>query len=158
MKGIPNTKYISFNKSNNSFVILKRINGKVIHFGYYLTLEEAIKYRDYFIKNEWDMNKRLLFSKKRPTGYIDNLPNGKYIIRKTINGERLSWGIFNTFEEAENERELLRQCNWDYDAICESIDETENGIIPISNIRFGSTFQKRKQRNDVFLAKTTGLI
>ena len=72
------------------------------------------------------MDLRLKFSKKRPTGYIDQLPYGKFIIRKTINGKRLTWGVFNTFEEAEHERELLRQCNWDYDAL-ESIDDSIEG-------------------------------
>ena len=158
MKGIANTEHISFNKANNSFVIHKRVNGKVIHFGYYDTIEESIERRDYFRKHGWDIDLRLKFSKKRPTGYIDQLPYGKFIIRKTINGKRLTWGIFDTFEEAEHERELLRQCNWDYDALCESLDETENGVIPITNIRFGSTFQKRNQRNDLFLAKGTGMI
>ena len=133
MKDVPNSQYISFNRSNNNWVIQKRINGKLIHFGYYLTLKEARKYRDYFIKNDWDTTFRLKFSKKRKEGYIEQLPNGKWIIRKTIKGERLTWGIFTDYESAEEELNKLRMCDWDYSALCESLDERINGMKIINN-------------------------
>lgn len=118
------------------------------------TYEEAEKRLKEIRLKGWEKvildNERLI---ETTTSNIIQLSNGKFEIIHNIKGKKHTFGVFNTYEEAESEVKLLRKCNWDYDALCESIDETENGVIPITNIRFGSTFQKRKQRNDYYLAK-----
>ena len=45
--------------------------------------------------------------------------NGKYLLNKTIDGKIESFGVFNTLEEAQKEREWCIKCNWDWDIIVE---------------------------------------
>lgn len=141
------------------WTIYKTINYKEYYFGSFNTYEEAEKRLKEIRLKGWEKvildNERLI---ETTTSNIIQLSNGKFEIIHNIKGKRHTFGVFNTYEEAESEVKLLRKCNWDYDALCESIDETENGVIPITNIRFGSTFQKRNQRNYLFLAKGTGMI
>lgn len=116
MKGIPNTEYISFRKSNGYYFIQKRINGKHVLFGHYKFLEEAIKWRDYFKQRNWNVDDRLTRSRGK---FIEEYSKGKYIIRKTINGKRLTYGVFTDLEKAKKEVELLKKSNWDLETLCD---------------------------------------
>lgn len=116
MKDIPNTKYISLRKSTGSYFIQKRINGKHVLFGNYNSLDEAIKWRDYFLNRSWNVDERLSGSKGK---FIEEYAKGKYIIRKTINGKRLTFGTFTDLKKAEKEVELLKKCNWDLEILCD---------------------------------------
>ena len=52
-------------------------------------------------------------------------------------------------DDAVDEVKLLRKCNWDYDIICESIDESDNGIIFVDNDKkMRSPFEKKLKRMD----------
>lgn len=150
MIGIPGTKHIS--KHKFGFQIERKINGKYYYFGIGSTLIIALMKKDWVVANNW--------KKRYPANYtyIFKRENGKFQIVKRLNGRTENFGIFKTLEEAKSEVELLKQCNWDLDALCESFDETENGVIPVPNIRLGSTFQKSKQRNDFFVGKNGGII
>lgn len=175
-------KYIQYREKLKVYEIIKRINNKNEYFGRYHTLEDAKKWRDYFIEHDWNLNLRLIgtlnkniyfkqgkyrifknlngkdyyfgsfntFEEaeqrvseirlkgwenvilnnerliKTTTSNIVQLKNGKYEIIKNINGIKHTFGVFNTYEEAEDEVKLLRKCNWCLDALCESIDETIN--------------------------------
>ena len=181
MRVVPGTKYIQYVKG--AYNILKRIDGELIYFGRYDSLDEAIKWRDFFMENDWNTDLRLIGTKCKNIYYeksryiivkeikgkkyyfgsfktyeeaetrlkqirlegfeniiqnntrlietttrnIIRLRNGKYEIRKVINGVLETFGVFNTYEEAEAEVKLLRQCGWDYDILCECIDETIDG-------------------------------
>ena len=201
-------KYISYRKNLNVWEIIKNINGKNEYFGRYHTLKEAIKWRDYFIKNNWNLDLRLIGTPNKNIYYklgkyriikkidgvdytfgsfntlteaekrieeiklkgwenvirdnerliettvknIIKLPNGKYEIIKNINGVKHTFGVYNTYEKAEEEVKLLRKCNWDYEALCESIDESQNGIIFISDDKkLKTSFEKQPKRNDGWL-------
>lgn len=205
MREVPGTEYITHRKNLDVYEVTKRINGKLEYFGRYHTLDDAIKWRDYFIKNNWDLNLRLIgtvnkniyfklgkyriikridgkeyyfgsfntleeaetrlreirfkgwhnviFNNERlietTTSNIVQLPNGKFEIIKYRKGKMDTFGVFRTFEEAQSEVKLLRKCDWDYDAICESIDETINGKI-INESKFSTSFEKHESRNDYY--------
>lgn len=212
MRGVPDSKHIGYRKHLDVYEIVKNVNGKNEYFGRYHTLEEARKWRDYFIEHDWDVNLRLLgtpnkniykknskfiiIKKFKGKDYhfgsfntleeaekrvkeirlygwektiIDNkrllettvsniiqLPNGKFEIIHNIKGKRHTFGVFNTYEEAEYEVKLLRQCNWDYDALCESIDETIDGK-KVNESKFDTFFEKQKSRNDSYMVAKGGL-
>ena len=127
MRDIPGTKHIS--KHKWGFQIERKINGKYCYFGLGSTLIIALMKKDWVVANNW--------KKRYPTNYtyISKRKNGKFQIVKRMNGKTENFGMFNTYEEAENEVKLLKQCNWDYDALCESFDETINGVIVFNNRR-----------------------
>ena len=108
--------------------IIKHINGKDYMFGSFNTLEEAEKRLHEIRLKGWmnviNDNERLL---ETTVSNIIQIPNGKFEIVKNIDGVKYTFGVFNTLEEAEVEVKLLRKSNWDYDALCESHDETNNG-------------------------------
>ena len=49
-------RYISYSKNHDVFQINKTIHGKVMYFGYYHTLEEAIHERDFYESIDWNMD------------------------------------------------------------------------------------------------------
>ena len=51
---ITNEKYIY--KDHNGFSIRKAINGRIIHFGYFENIKDAIAERDLLIKGDWDFD------------------------------------------------------------------------------------------------------
>ena len=98
-------KYIT--KVNNKFKVQRAINGEVISFGYYDTLEEATKARDKFESENW----KNIPEQKRKSKYIHKTPRG-YVIYKRIDGELKHFGTFITLEEAEKERDKLIENGW----------------------------------------------
>ena len=110
-------------------MIVRKIKGKVHYFGTYETLEEAIIAKERLIKQNW-------IKEPNPMRYIGKITNGKkmkYYIQRLSKGCAGYFGSFETLEEAQKERDLLEQFDWDYDAICESIDETLDGYIIMRN-------------------------
>lgn len=133
--------------------ITKRINGKDLSFGSFNTLAEAEERLKEIRLKGWENvirdNERFL---KTTVSNIIQLPNGKYEIIKNIDGVKETFGVYNTLEDAEAEVQLLRRCNWDYDAVCESIDETDDGLIFVeADKKLDMSFQKLKRRNDGYL-------
>ena len=103
---------------NNTYYVLGRtVDGENKRFGYYKTLEEAIKGRDYYIRNGWRKEFRR-YDNSDETKYI-TLVNGKYIIQKWIDGNLESFDKFDTLEEAQHERDLLVKYDWNYTAMVE---------------------------------------
>ena len=127
-------KYISFDKRWRTYVIYKKIKGKQYNFGSYNSLEDAKNARDYFEKEGWEncIHKRLQFTN------VSNLEksNGKWTIVKQSKGKRTTYGRFDSYEEAAYERDLLKQCGWDIDALC-NIDERTSGTIFLENKPIG---------------------
>lgn len=100
------------------------------HFGSFKNLESAQQYRDICIENNW--NEKLL-AKNNPFGinplkYIHKTISGTYRILKQQNGELVHFGTFSNIIDAINERNLLASNNWDLDNVCETTDETINGV------------------------------
>ena len=118
-----------WSRPNGKFIIARKIKGKVHYFGTYETLEEAIIAKERLSKQYW-------IKEPNPMRYICKITNGKkmkYSIQRLSQGCAGYFGSFETLEEAQKERDLLEQFDWDYDAICESIDETLDGYLIMRN-------------------------
>lgn len=115
MKGIPGTEYIHLLKTTGHYQISRKVKGKTYSFGTYATLKEAIKARDYFESINWNITFRLHHSK---SNHIVKLPSGKYsVIKQKDTGKghntTISYGTFNTHEEAEHQVKLCKTFQWD---------------------------------------------
>lgn len=105
-----------YQRPNGWFEIRKRIGDKLVYWGSYPTLEEAQLHKAYYIGKNWEVNPSF-----KANQHI--IQKGKtYIVMKTINHKKVSFGTFNTLEEARHERDICLACNWDYDLICEWVD------------------------------------
>lgn len=102
-----------YQRNNGWFEIRKRIGDKLIYWGSYSTLEEAQLHKAYYIGKNWKVNPS--FKANQHIIQKDN----HYIVMKTINNKKVSFGTFKTLEEARHERDICIACNWDYDLICE---------------------------------------
>lgn len=98
-------KYIT--KVNDKFKVQRVIDGEIINFGYYDTLEEATKARDKFESENWEN----IPKQHRKNRYIHKTSRG-YVIYKRVDGELKHFGTFRTLEEANKEKERLIANNW----------------------------------------------
>ena len=103
------SEYIYLIKTTGHYNVSKKIDGKQYSFGTYDTLEEAIHVRDYFKKLNWPISERLRFSKNTFIHYYQ----GKYHVRRVINGKRFSFGVFDNYEDAEYQVTLCKRFGWD---------------------------------------------
>ena len=153
------SKYITKHTKCNSWHLRKQINGKTVSFGSYDSFERAVEMRDYFESKGWEncLNERLSHTKKsRNVEY--HAKTNTWRPRKMINGEIIQGVTCYNLEDALKEVELLNQVNWDLDALCEGIDETDNGEIKfLEGVKFNPTFEKQKYRTDEFWARKTKL-
>lgn len=99
-------KYIT--KSKDKFKVQKFVDGKIIGFGYYDTLEEAKKARDKFESENWQYVPKESDIHRN----IHKTPRG-YAIFKRIDGDMKHFGTFRTIEEALEEKERLIANNWE---------------------------------------------
>ena len=83
--------------------------------------------KDLLIANNW--NKECLPRRKTITNekYIYRDSVG-YCIRKMVDGENIHFGWFRTLKEAIVERDLLVECGWDLEALCNSPIEKEEWL------------------------------
>jgi len=141
-------------KHNGSYRIFKKVNGKTAFFGTYKSLEKAQEIRDYFERTGWNLNERLLFSDVDYVSY----QRGKYVIRKTIDGKRVWFSQWDDRETAIEEANLLKKCNWDWDALCEGIDERVDGEIKFLDgvKKGGCTFQTHSKGRDDYFEMSRG--
>lgn len=127
MKGVPDSKYISFDKRKGTWRVHKKVLGKGYNFGSYKSLEDARKARNYFEKNGWGkcLDERLKFSYKQPS-YLVWLKNRRvWQIRKKVNGKLTIFGQFKKIEDAEEEVKLLKKYDWDIQALCDLSSENK---------------------------------
>lgn len=126
-------KYI-YKTRNGSYTILKQIKElrKKVSYGTYKNKEQAIKMRDYYIKNNWIRDNFIKYDKSRraswtgdarlskPNAYIHRVKD-HYEIRHRNNETRKIeiFGRFDNIDEARQERDLLREHDWDLDAVCD---------------------------------------
>lgn len=126
MKGIKGTKYI-YKKSDGGYSIHKRVDGKLKYYAHGRTLIEILMKRDMLEANDWDKDKVAFIP-----SYIYIIPNGSFMIQKKINGKIYHFGTFKEYDDAVDERDLLKTNQWDWDLICEE-DERDDGKIIFLN-------------------------
>ncbi len=107
----PYGKFI--HKNNNKFVIERTIKGNAKTFGRFDTIEEAIKNREYLIDDNWGVEGEISFIRSGAYGKHIRFSNGMYRIEKTIDGELLSLGLYDTLNEATIARDILVENAWD---------------------------------------------
>lgn len=106
-------KYIS--KVPNGFRVQKRINGKLKVFGYFDTLNEAIKARNKFVSENWKdnpYNSYKISPRKMEDKYIYKTGN-KFEVKKFVNGVDSVFGYYDTIEEAKKYRDKFESENWE---------------------------------------------
>jgi len=81
------------------------------YYGNYSTYKEALEK----VKKLVDSGILRVPVHERPLRYIQPTASGHWTIRKTINGERHTYGTYKTLEDAQHERDYLEQIGWDYD-------------------------------------------
>lgn len=107
------TRYIS--NIQGHYRISKSINGEIYYFGYYDSLDEAIKIRDKLIDNGWDGSfLKDKVTKKGTFKYnkgIHNTSRGFEVVKR-IDGILYNFGAFDTLEEALDYQNELKKNNY----------------------------------------------
>ena len=118
---------------DGSYSVYKIIDGKHVTFGSYSSLEKAIERRNECVLNEWSLD--LIPTDPMRFISIVLLKNGqiKYNIHRKEGNTSYNYGLFDVLHKAMKERDLLEEHNWDYDVVCESVDERENGLVIFNN-------------------------
>lgn len=100
-------KYIS--KSHNKFIVRRIISGQFVEFGSFDNLEDARKFRDELILDNWGK-----YNIKPTRGYGKYIAKvgDKYRVQKTINGKPIVFGLYETLEEATLARDEFEAENW----------------------------------------------
>lgn len=108
-------KYIK--KTNEGYYLISTsINDKITYFGTYNTIEQAMEMRDDYIEHNWDkryFQKRYKEEQERLANMYIFHDKKKYVIKKQTNGVWKTYGKYNTLKEAQYERDLLEQNNWE---------------------------------------------
>ena len=88
--------------------IIKWENGRVRYYGKSHYYPEAVKIRDYLVRNNW---KKPILHKKSvsPKKYLERRTNGKYIIKY----KKEHYGTYDTYREAIQKRNQLIEHGWD---------------------------------------------
>lgn len=141
-------------KWKKGYMVAKQVNGKMMYFGNYQSLDKAKEARDYFLEHDWDVNERFKFMTIPPTRYIRITRAGNYKIVKWLNGKMVYFGTFHSLEDAMLERDLLVANDWDWDKLCECSDEGEHWDIK----GLKTSWTKHEKWNDYFTAKRSEII
>lgn len=97
----------------------KWINGKHVYFGTFNTLKEAHEYRNFLIKQNWELKYKKRTSRKyNLPKYIYQKPGkNTFIIQKTVNYQQVHFGTYHSLEEAVHERDFYQSIDWDFDLL-----------------------------------------
>lgn len=101
-------------KNRNKYMIMKRVNSKNEYFGRFDTLEEAKIYRDFLEEHDWDVKYK---KSAKPSNIYYNKNQNIYVLRKTVNHERVHFGTYSSLEEAVHERDFYQSIDWDLDLL-----------------------------------------
>ena len=127
MKHIPGTEYITKNATGYMIQKYDKTTRKMDYYYFSTSLIQTLMVKDLLIANNW--NKECLPRRKTITNekYIYRDDVG-YCIRKMVDGEIIHFGWFRTLKEAIVERDLLVECGWDLEALCNSPIEKEEWL------------------------------
>lgn len=111
-------KQYTFNKRLGKYQVYKKQNGKRVHFGVYNTVEDAEAVVKELEKADWDKNQldsiieKLGIESRRVVKNYYFL-NGRYAVRKMIDGDLLCFGYYDTEETAKKIAVEMKKANWD---------------------------------------------
>lgn len=112
-------KYIY--KDRNGYSIKKNN----IHYGWYDNIRDALHDRDNLIKCEWDLGEWVYMDNPNPyksmrlppyglnraNQYVYN-KDGKFVVKKRINGKYKYFGVYEKLDDALNRRDELLESGW----------------------------------------------
>ena len=109
---MPKEEYIF--KEGDKFIIKREIGGKLINFGSFNTLDEAISYREELDDDGWPIpkNQQDIPIKEEYGKYISK-KDGKFIVSRVIRGKEKIFGKFDTLDEAKQFKVKLIDNAWD---------------------------------------------
>ena len=103
-------------KQHNLYTVQRQKGEKLIIYGKFQEPEEAIQLRNKLIQEGTLKERRGKHRiKDWQNRYIKKTYNGKYAVQKQVNGEYCWFGVWNTLEDAIDERDYLESIGWDYD-------------------------------------------
>lgn len=100
-------QYIALD-DKGGYRIIKWGNGRVRYYGKSHYYPEAVKIRDYLVRNNWKkpvLHKRCV----SPNKYLQRMSNGRYQIKYN----HTYYGTYDTYKEAVQKRNQLIEHNWD---------------------------------------------
>lgn len=108
-------------RNNNKFVVERTIKGEKKHFGTFDNIEDAINTREDLIDNNWGIVGKINQIRHGAYGKYIRFSNGIFRVEKTIEGDLLYFGSFDTLKEAEKARDILMKNNWDDTKVPENL-------------------------------------
>jgi len=107
-------------KTSRGYDVVNRIDGELINFGSFETLEEAVSYRDELEDNNWIIEPLFdepIEEKYDEFIYIKN--DSRYYLKNEIDGEIRIFGIFDNPLDAIAARLDCMRNNWNFDHVLE---------------------------------------
>lgn len=121
-------------KTSRGYDVVNRIEGELINFGSFETLEEAISYRDELEENNWEVEplfEESIEEKYDEFIYLKN--DARYYLKNEIDGEKRIFGIFDNPLDAIAARLDCIRNNWKLSYVSE--EEYERN--PNMSVTFG---------------------
>ncbi len=112
--------------------IQKDFDGQTYYFGAYAKLEDAMKVRDLLET----INYGFVLD---PMRNINQMSNGRWYLRKYRDGESIYNGSFDTFEEAQAERDYMESVNWEWELTNGAGEMTEE------ELEYGADWKRPKR-------------
>nr|WP_295161827.1 hypothetical protein [uncultured Methanobrevibacter sp.] len=130
----PNSYNKHIHKTSRGYDVVKRIDGELINFGSFETLEEAISYRDELEDNNWEVDIVIEeIQEEKYDEYIFLKSDGKYYVKNEIDGEMRIFGVFDNPLDAIGARLDCMKNAWKLSSVLEE-DYVNN---PGMNVTFG---------------------
>ena len=101
-------------KEDNQFVIKRELNGKVINFGSFDSLEEAINYRDELEFDGWPIPREENDSPNVEDN-IEKINDSEYIVFRIIKGKKDVYGPYDSLTSARKAKYNLKATGWESD-------------------------------------------
>lgn len=121
-------------KTSRGYDVVNRINGELINFGSFETLDEAISYRDELEENNWEVEVVSDDSiEEKYDEFIFVRNDSRYYLKNEIDGETRIFGIFDNPLDAIAARLDCIRNNWKLNYVLEE-DYEKN---PNMNVSFG---------------------
>lgn len=105
-----NEEYIF--KENNEFIIRKEINGDLLDFGHFNSLDEAIEKRDELADDGWPYIRKESLKRKKRFGKYIYLENNKYVVSRKIKNFEIIYGKYDHLKDAQSLKRILIDNAW----------------------------------------------
>ena len=126
--------YKNIHRTRRGYDIVKRVDGKLINFGSFENLNEAIAFKTELENNNWEIPiEEDGISEEKYDEYIYLKPDGKFYLKNEIEGAMRIFGIFDNPLDAIEARLDCMKNNWDTSSILENEYNSEEK----HNISFG---------------------